>query len=159
MITTWPAEDVAVLRRMWCDGATGTQISKALGERYSRNAVQGKADRLGLANRSHKGGRAVPLKVRVEVTPKVRGRPVVNPRGNKPKPVEYKHKAVGITFPAARGTPETKLKLLQDLARDECRFPTSAHEAREHRFCGHPTAPQRPFCPAHCAIAYSAPKQ
>ena len=150
----WPDCDVAVLRKLWREGHTGTQISKALGGRYSRNAVQGKADRLGLANRSHKGGRAVPLKVRTEVTAKPRGRTRqnANPRGNPstaalaplPAPKPIQQPSLSVPFPL--------------LERRQCQFATSAHEAREHRFCGHPVEPSRPFCPAHCAIAYAAPK-
>jgi hypothetical protein len=155
MITPWPSEDVAVLRRMWKDGSTGTQISKALGERYSRNAVQGKADRLGLANRPRKG--AVPLRVRVETAPKPRGpkprtRENANPRGN-PSTAELK------SLPPQPAGPSLN-KRFPDLARGQCQFATSPHDAKpaDHRFCGAPIEPSRPFCPFHCSRSYVAPK-
>lgn len=44
----WTAEEVAVLRRMWSDGYTAREIAAVLG-RKARNAVIGKAKRLGLS--------------------------------------------------------------------------------------------------------------
>jgi len=44
---SWTEERTATLKRMWEGGATATEIAKELGE-VSRNAVIGKAHRLGL---------------------------------------------------------------------------------------------------------------
>lgn len=48
---SWNEERITILRVMWDDGATASQIADALGG-VSRNAVIGKAHRLGLKMRS-----------------------------------------------------------------------------------------------------------
>lgn len=45
--TFWTDEEVAYLRQNWLK-ATATEIAKALGKSFTRNAVIGKAHRLGL---------------------------------------------------------------------------------------------------------------
>ena len=46
----WSDERVAVLKKMWLDGNSASEIAKALGD-ITRNAVIGKVHRLGLSNR------------------------------------------------------------------------------------------------------------
>lgn len=50
MATNWTEERTATLTRMWESGATASQIAEELGD-VSRNAVIGKAHRLGLKSR------------------------------------------------------------------------------------------------------------
>ena len=47
---SWTDERIETLRKMWDSGMTATQIAEELGG-VSRNAVIGKAHRLGLASR------------------------------------------------------------------------------------------------------------
>ena len=46
----WSDERVAVLKKMWLDGNSASEIAKELGN-ITRNAVIGKVHRLGLSNR------------------------------------------------------------------------------------------------------------
>ena len=46
----WSAERVAVLKKMWLEGNSASEIAKVLGN-ITRNAVIGKVHRLGLSNR------------------------------------------------------------------------------------------------------------
>ncbi len=57
----WTEERVEKLKTLWAEGVTAAEIAKALGD-VSRNAVIGKAHRLGLSNRaaSHKGAETKP---------------------------------------------------------------------------------------------------
>lgn len=48
----WTDDAVAELRRRWEAGETASAIAKALGRRFTRNAVIGKAHRLGLPARA-----------------------------------------------------------------------------------------------------------
>ena len=82
----WSDERVAILKKMWLDGNSASEIAKALGN-ITRNAVIGKVHRLGLSNRdtnvskagatSNKAIKGVkrgrPPKINKE--PKKRGRP------------------------------------------------------------------------------------
>ena len=46
----WSDERVAILKKMWLDGNSASEIAKELGN-ITRNAVIGKVHRLGLSNR------------------------------------------------------------------------------------------------------------
>jgi len=48
---SWTDERIETLKTMWEAGQTASQIAEALGEGVSRNAVIGKAHRLGLQAR------------------------------------------------------------------------------------------------------------
>ncbi len=82
----WNDERVAILKKMWLDGNSASEIAKELGN-ITRNAVIGKVHRLGLSNRDaniSKSG-ATPTKAiksakrgrppKVNQEPKKRGRP------------------------------------------------------------------------------------
>ena len=49
--TTWTDERVETLKSLWGAGKTAAEIAKELGEGLTRNAVIGKAHRLGLSGR------------------------------------------------------------------------------------------------------------
>ena len=94
----WNDERVAILKKMWLEGNSASEIAKELGN-ITRNAVIGKVHRLGLSNRDtniSKSG-ATPTKAiksakrgrppKVNQEPKKRGRP------QKPKgPTEFREK-------------------------------------------------------------------
>ena len=48
----WSEERVALLKRMWAEGASARQIAEKLGGGATRNSVIGKAYRLGLSHQS-----------------------------------------------------------------------------------------------------------
>ncbi|MGI3165268.1 GcrA family cell cycle regulator [Pseudooceanicola sp. 200-1SW] len=54
---SWTDERVELLKKMWGEGQSASQIAKELGG-VTRNAVIGKVHRLGLSNRSGGGGSA-----------------------------------------------------------------------------------------------------
>ena len=53
---TWTKERIERLTKLWTEGLSASQIATELGEDVSRNAVLGKAHRLGLAQNERKGG-------------------------------------------------------------------------------------------------------
>src|SRR5210317_279720 len=54
---SWTDERVELLKKMWGEGQSASQIAKELGG-VTRNAVIGKVHRLGLSNRTSSGGAA-----------------------------------------------------------------------------------------------------
>ncbi|MEL6959773.1 MAG: GcrA family cell cycle regulator, partial [Pseudomonadota bacterium] len=56
---SWTDERVEILKKMWGEGQSASQIAKELGG-VTRNAVIGKVHRLGLSNRAGSGGAAKP---------------------------------------------------------------------------------------------------
>lgn len=49
--TTWTEERIELLKSLWGAGKTAAEIAKELGDNLTRNAVIGKAHRLGLSGR------------------------------------------------------------------------------------------------------------
>ena len=56
---SWTDERVELLKKMWAEGQSASQIAKELGG-VTRNAVIGKVHRLGLSNRTAPAGGAAP---------------------------------------------------------------------------------------------------
>src|SRR5208337_3772843 len=67
---SWTDERVELLRQLWLDGRSASQISAQLGHGLTRNAVIGKVHRLGLAGRA-KSPSSVASPPRPAPTPRV----------------------------------------------------------------------------------------
>ena len=52
---TWTKERIELLTKLWTEGLNASQIAAELGGGLTRNAVLGKAHRLGLAQSERKG--------------------------------------------------------------------------------------------------------
>jgi GcrA cell cycle regulator len=72
--TTWSDERVELLKEIWGAGKTAAQIAQELGDGLTRNAVIGKAHRLGLS------GRVAPVQKKVDkpLPPEVNDIPAKN---------------------------------------------------------------------------------
>ncbi len=125
----WSDERVAILKKMWLDGNSASEIAKELGE-ITRNAVIGKVHRLGLSNRESnvsKSGsgttkavkslkRGRPPKVIKEA--KKRGRPQ-----KLKEPSEFtetkddKNKSLN-PLAASQGSNEKKIEVVSDLSEE-----------------------------------------
>jgi GcrA cell cycle regulator len=80
---SWTDDRVEILKKMWGEGQSASQIAKELGG-VTRNAVIGKVHRLGLSNRTTAGAAA-------KVEPKAKPAPKA---AAKPKPVEAEPEVV-----------------------------------------------------------------
>src|SRR5687767_15184090 len=76
---SWTDERIDRLKSMWAEGSTASQIAEDLGG-VSRNAVIGKAHRLGLESRPS------PVKPGEEKDKKAKAAPAAAPKAEKPKP-------------------------------------------------------------------------
>ena len=79
----WNDERVAILKKMWLEGNSASEIAKELGN-ITRNAVIGKVHRLGLSNRDTNISKSGASPTKAKKIAK-RGRP---PKVN---PVSYTH--------------------------------------------------------------------
>ena len=91
---SWSDERVELLKKMWGEGQSASQIAKELGG-VTRNAVIGKVHRLGLSNRSGSGGAAAEsakakpaAKPAAKAKPKPAAKPAPAPKVEAPKPTE-----------------------------------------------------------------------
>lgn len=152
--STWTEERTELLKRLWGDGDSCSQIAAALNCGFSRNAIIGKIARLGLSGRvkiakprskvAHDRDRgtkqrivAKMLKVRSPSNGGTRVEPVVI-REEPPTPPDF----LGIR--------------LLDLERGQCRFPRG--EGINITFCGQPVVSGESWCRFCYRIVYAPPR-
>lgn len=140
----WTDEQVEELKRLWDKGLTTGEIGKALG--VSKNAVVGKAHRLGLNSRPS------PIRRSDDDNTTVR---TVAPLQDEEKKKETKSQA------SAKKTAEKEKKKLftvNDLTSSSCRWPIGDPKDEDFHFCGKEALPDKPYCAEHAAIAYVSAK-
>jgi GcrA cell cycle regulator len=125
----WTNDRTELLRGLWLQGRTASQIAAQLGG-VTRNAVIGKAHRLGLSSRPSPirhgfGGERAP-------TPRLSEPAAAAPTEHRPAPQQR---------PAAAGG-------------RACLWPVGDPKQPDFHFCGGEIEPGRSYCPTHCAIAY-----
>jgi GcrA cell cycle regulator len=150
---------VELLRQLWLDGKSASQISAQLGHGLTRNAVIGKVHRLGLAGRA-KAPSAAAAPPRAASAPRMAPRPVAG--GARPAV----HGATALAL-AAEPVLETRPVFQEDdvvvpmslrvtiidLKEAMCRWPLGDPTSAEFRYCGSPTA-SGPYCVHHGKLAY-----
>jgi GcrA cell cycle regulator len=158
---SWTDERVELLRQLWLDGRSASQISAELGSGVTRNAVIGKVHRLGLSGRAKSTSPAVP---------RVRQRPAPTPRtqmasrstggggmvrGNtalafsldpsiESKPVFHEDVVVPMSLRVT----------IVELKEAMCRWPLGDPTTPEFRYCGIQSAGPGPYCTHHGRMAY-----
>ncbi len=125
---------------LWNEGLAASAIAEKLGDGCSRNAVIGKAHRLGLDSRPS---------------------PVKSAEGAKPAEAKADGIEVGPTEvvkrPRSRAKPvKPQLTTLLDLSEKVCKWPIGHPSDTDFHFCGKPSNPGFPYCAEHCAVAYQA---
>jgi GcrA cell cycle regulator len=163
---SWTDERVELLKKLWADGLSASQIASKLGE-VTRNAVIGKVHRLGLA------GRATTSRVRT-----ARPRPNISLFPSRSAQLQYRtfgntalktavepeeHKAASIipirALPELEPAPEG-LVTLADLKESMCHWPLGDPMEEGFHFCGRRKSFGVPYCEHHAAIAYNpAPRR
>ena len=147
---SWTDERIDQLKQLWEKGLTASQIAEKLAGGISRNAVIGKAHRLGLKARpspvkSGEGAAADAPVVEVRPAPVAAALPTTEVARPKPAP-----RAV-----AAPTASSGKTSLL-DLSDKICKWPIGHPGDSDFHFCGKPAQPTFPYCSEHCAVAYQA---
>ena len=146
----WTEERVEVLKKLWLDGFSASQIAKQLGGGLTRNAVIGKVHRLGLS------GRAVPSQPQRPVFKATRpARPVapVTPAAmaRRPEPAP----SVVETPPAVFACEETGSATVLTLGSHMCKWPIGDPSSEGFSFCGRASS-EGPYCVQHARVAYQA---
>ena len=126
---SWTEERIEDLRRLWDAGYSASAIGKQIG--MSKNAVIGKAHRLGLRARPSPIRRNAPKQI---LTPRIRLEEPRTEPAPPPPPVRPRRIARGAT----------------------CLWPIGDPSDKDFHFCGEPVAEGKPYCTDHCAKAYIA---
>jgi GcrA cell cycle regulator len=159
---SWTDERIETLRSLWEKGLTASQIAEKLGEGLSRNAVIGKAHRLGLKSRPSpvKGGDTAAAASVAAPAPKAAApKPAPAPKPAAPVAAAPAAPAAAMPKPAPRviapvtGTGKTSLLELSDKV---CKWPIGHPNEVEFHFCGKPSQAGFPYCTDHCLVAYQA---
>jgi GcrA cell cycle regulator len=155
----WTDERIAKLKQGWEGGMTATQIAEMLGEGVTRNAVIGKAHRLGLESRPSpvKSTDATPAPARAAAAapppapaPVTASAPAIKPM-EAPAARPVGKPATGVS----KGGKQTRTTLL-DLNDKVCKWPIGHPDDADFHFCGRPSNAGFPYCNDHCLVAYQA---
>lgn len=146
----WNDERVAELRRLWAEGLSCSVIASRLGH-TSRNAVIGKASRLGLPQRATTVRRTYKRKPSTYNKPPVWTRPTTRAR------IEALHfRPEPIPSPQETDVPR---KALVDLEETDCRWPClDVEPGGLQMFCGSPKMEGLPYCEPHARRAFQPPQ-
>ena len=178
---SWTDERVELLKKMWGEGQSASQIAKELGG-VTRNAVIGKVHRLGLSNRATgtpsskpeaKAKPAPKAEAKPRPSPKTEAaRPEPAPAESTPKPSLPARKQIipaGQPLPpqpsANEISPEALAKVneiekkskkisLMELTERTCKWPVGDPATEDFWFCGLPVQSGKPYCEAHVGVAF-----
>ncbi len=150
----WTDEAVESLKRLATEGLSASAIAATIGAE-SRNAVIGKANRIGIALQGGRGGRA-PGSVRpaaASYRPAAPAR-IVQSRASAP-PLELARKAAWRFAGAEVG--DMRRVRFADMRDAACRWPLGDPKSGEFAYCGLKAAEGRAYCAGHCRMAYRPP--
>ena len=146
---SWSDERVEVLKKLWSDGLSASQIAKELGG-VTRNAVIGTVHRLGLS------GRATPSRPPSRVVRMHRPRPAMRPAM---RPLAPDAPPVPVAPVAPEPMPNGEFATVLDLSEHICKWPLGDPSDPQFQFCGRKTKAGAPYCDAHAAQAFQPPKK
>ncbi len=157
----WTDERVELLKKLWADGLSASQIAAKLGE-VTRNAVIGKVHRLGLAGRATTSRiRTIRPRSNIALFPARSSQLQYRTFGNaalKIAPQPQERKAAAIiplrALPELEPAPEGVITLA-DLNESMCHWPIGDPMEEDFHFCGRRKSFGVPYCEHHSAIAYN----
>ncbi|WP_375230365.1 GcrA family cell cycle regulator [Roseobacter sp. S98] len=176
---SWTDERVEMLKKMWGEGQSASQIAKELGG-VTRNAVIGKVHRLGLSNRATAAAKPEP---KAKPAPKAEAKPKAAPKPAEPaataraepeaapKPLPARKQIIPAGQPlppqpsANEISPEALAKVseiekkakklsLMELTERTCKWPVGDPATDNFWFCGLPVQQGKPYCEAHVGVAF-----
>jgi GcrA cell cycle regulator len=144
----WTEERVELLKKLWADGLSASQIAAELGG-ITRNAVIGKVHRLGLSGRAKSPSSSSPRPRKARSSGMMRvSRASI--RGNTALAYEYEVEPE----PELIEIPLEQRKTLLQLTEKTCRWPIGDPGSTEFFFCGGENANEQPYCTYHARVAY-----
>lgn len=180
---SWTDERINTLKKMWGAGKSASEIAEKLGG-VTRNAVIGKAHRLGLSGRPSpikkvvaKKPAAAPAPAKKAAAPAPKAAPAAKaapvakaaapapapklppraPSNNAPgKPAEIIQLAA---LANATSKPDGKIVSILELTERMCRWPVGDPKDPGFGYCGAGIYGAHPYCAEHVAIAFQAPNR
>jgi GcrA cell cycle regulator len=158
---TWTDERVELLKKLWTDGLSASQIAAELGN-VTRNAVIGKVHRLGLSGRAKDAkpnGSAAPARPRKATRAPSAPAPIPpQPHNNNvviaPISLQPVTQEPAVFVEEDMAVPVSERVTIMDLRESMCRWPMGDPTKPEFRFCGARSVTGLPYCTHHARIAY-----
>ena len=151
----WNDERVELLKKLWADGLSASQIAGRLGG-VTRNAVIGKVHRLGLSGRATSSRSSSPRPRRTQAPRQHRAPSLVfATRGNLALKPEYESEPEPL--PAAVQElviPLHERASILTLKESMCHWPIGDPGEEEFHFCGRKAGNSMPYCEHHARMAY-----
>jgi len=164
---SWTDERVELLKRLWTEGLSASQIAGRLGNGVTRNAVIGKVHRLNLSGRAPQPRSSVPRprRTREPSHPGHPGRSTPSIHLPTTGATALKPSLRSEVQPRALPVPEPQPLRLVDLPKDgrvtilhlsdkTCKWPIGDPGAEDFCFCGHKPRDSSPYCEYHARLAY-----
>ena len=143
----WDDNNVSKLRELWDQGLPTAQIGKLLG--FTKNAVVGKAHRIGLERRPS------PIRRTTVKHDRKKARSPIMPKLN----FEVKKDEVKEN-PVHQQTFQPLVKnLFTKSVKRGCEWPEGHPDESDFKFCGKERFEDKPYCIDHCAVAYVIPEK
>ncbi len=139
----WTDERVELLKKLWSDGLSASQIANRMGG-VTRNAVIGKVHRLGLSGRAtpakpQRGCASVPS---LSVSPLTEEADDLEPLAAEPE------------FIAPATLSEGDMTTVATLTNRMCKWPIGDPTSDDFHFCGQPTPAGKSYCAYHARLAF-----
>tara|TARA_Y100001970_G_scaffold148729_1_gene182668 strand:+ start:2788 stop:3264 length:477 start_codon:yes stop_codon:yes gene_type:complete len=145
---SWNDTNVARLRELWDQGLPTAQIGKLLG--FTKNAVVGKAHRIGLERRPS------PIR-RTAVKPdRKKARSPIVPKLNFEA---GKEEIQGLNINNQKTFQPAVRNLFVNHSKRGCEWPEGHPDESDFKFCGKERFEDKPYCLDHCAVAYVIPEK
>jgi GcrA cell cycle regulator len=149
---SWTDERVELLKKLWSDGLSASQIAAELGG-ITRNAVIGKVHRLGLSGRAKSPSSTAPRQRKARAHPHMMrvARPAMRGNTALAQAFEYEVEAEPVVDNVI---PIGQRRNILELTEETCRWPIGDPGSAEFFFCGGQTVSGLPYCSFHSRIAY-----
>lgn len=152
----WTDERVELLKKLWGEGLSASQIAGRLGN-VTRNAVIGKVHRLGLSGRATTS-RMKSHRPRPRMAAKRTAKTRFSPLGNPAFRALYAEAEIYQAPVEELVIPPNERKYIQTLTECSCRWPIGDPQTPEFHFCGKNKVPGLPYCEFHARRAFQPPQ-
>jgi GcrA cell cycle regulator len=148
----WTDERVELLKKLWADGLSASQIAAELGG-VTRNAVIGKVHRLGLSGRAKSPASTSPRPRKPRSHQMLRvSRPTI--RGNTALAHAFDYEVEPEPDVVENVIPIGQRRTLLELTEETCRWPIGDPGTADFFFCGGQSISSLPYCAYHSRVAY-----
>ena len=144
---SWNDGNVARLRELWDQGLPTAQIGKLLG--FTKNAVVGKAHRIGLERRPS------PIRRTAAKPDRKKARSPIIPKLN----FETSNEEIKEVARPQQGFHPAVKNLVSNNNKRGCEWPDGHPDESDFMFCGKERFEDKPYCLDHCAVAYVIPEK